>query len=277
MEKDRAPDDPEPPEVKSWKEARQFINKMKVEAQRKIEFEIAEVERKKLVEKEQHVRYVLSRSQRPGGLCKPQPSDTTSSEDDQTDDHADWSDGKGFEEVKRRDVKKKRKKISSIIKMKSPRRQVVAPKKSNTSPRKSPEVIKETNKPVPPKSPEPVFTTATPQSSPYHPDIGESNGTVLGDGSCEEKDTTEDDDFQEARSQEGEKSPSQEEEDPTMTTDKDMAETIPDSYPPPGQPNQPQTAPLQMTQEASYSSLLQSSQKPWTDQMDEVDPPDNGK
>ena len=92
---------------------------------------------------------------------------------------------------------------------------------------------------------------------------------MLGDGSYEEKETKEDDDFQEARSQE-EKSLSQEEEDQTMTT-----ETIPDSYPTPGQPNQPQTVQLQMTQDVSYSSML-SSQKPWADHMDEVDPPDNG-
>ena len=45
MEKDRAPDDPEPPEVKSWKEARQFINKMKVEGQKRIDFDKAEIER----------------------------------------------------------------------------------------------------------------------------------------------------------------------------------------------------------------------------------------
>ena len=95
---------------------------------------------------------------------------------------------------------------------------------------------------------------------------------MLGDGSYEMKDTTEDDDFEEARSQEGYKSPSQEE-DPTMTTDKDMTETIPDCYPPTGQPNQPQTAPLQLTQEVSFSGLL--SQKTWADQMDEVGPPDN--
>ena len=61
---------------------------MKAETQKKIDFEKAEVERKKqLAEKEQHVRDMFSRSRRPGGLHGPQPSDTTSSEDDQTDDH----------------------------------------------------------------------------------------------------------------------------------------------------------------------------------------------
>ena len=114
------------------KEARQFINKIKAEAQRNIEFEKAEVERKKkLPEKEQHVRYMLTRrSRRPGGLCVPQPADTTSSEDDQTDDPVARSDGEGFEEVKRRDVKQKRKKRSSnTIKAKFPRTQVVALKR----------------------------------------------------------------------------------------------------------------------------------------------------
>ena len=271
LDKDRTENDPEPPEIKSWKQARQYVKDMKfkkAEEERKEKenkkAERKEEERKRLLaEKEQHVRDMLTRKGRLRGLMGPQPQTDTSSGEEVTDDAPYKSDG-GFEEVKRRAMKQKRKKRTSSTQSKAARIQpYIVPR--------SPKVVPETN--IEPLTSSPKSDTVTPQSSPYHPDIGESNGTVLGDGSFQERDTT-DEEFQDVKSQE---SQSQDEE--KQKTDQDPKETQPiisDTYPQPGQPNQQAMTIEPATQETSYASLLQTSDKPWADQMEEEDARRNG-
>ena len=223
-----------------------------------------EEDRKRLLaEKEQHVRDMLTRKGRLRGLMGPQPQTDTSSGEEVTDDAQYKSDG-GFEEVKRRATKQKRKKRTSSTQSKAARIQPY------TVPR-SPKVIQETN--IEPLMSSPKSDTVTPQSSPYHPDIGESNGTVLGDGSYQERDTT-DEEFQDVKSQE-----SQSQDEDKQKPDQDPKETQPiisDTYPQPGQPNQQAVTMEPATQETSYASLLQTSDKPWADQMEEEDARRNG-
>ena len=85
-------------------------------------------------------------------------------------------------------------------------------------------------------------SSLSPQSSPYHPDIGESNGTVLGSEPPEE-DTVEEDDETEQES-------------PTK-----QSQTISPSYPQPGQLNQPTFTELPEAT-PDYSDVLQSPRAP---------------
>ena len=102
---------------------------------------------------------------------------------------------------------------------------------------------------------------------------------MLGDGSYEEQETT-GDEYQDVKSQEG-GSQSQEElqDDSHMATKRDpdeIQQAISASYPQPGQPKQQPITPQPDSQERSYASLLQSSDKPCADQMDEADAINNG-
>ena len=112
LDKDRSPEDPDPPEMRSWEQARKFIELREIqkkEEQKKKEWERKEQERlKRLEEKEQHRRDMLSRmSRRPAPRRRKQKDDGQHSADTDSDTRG-YSDGEGFELVKQRGFKKRR-------------------------------------------------------------------------------------------------------------------------------------------------------------------------
>ena len=113
LDKDRSPEDPEPPEMRSWEQARKYIGQrgmQKKEEQRKREWKRKEQERFKRLEEEQHRRDMLSRmSRRLGPRRRKQKDDDGGQYLAITEsDTRGYSDGEGFELVKQRGFKKRR-------------------------------------------------------------------------------------------------------------------------------------------------------------------------
>ena len=258
IDKDRSPEDPNPPEVRSWEQARKYIEQREIqkkEEQKKKEWERKEQERlKRLDEEEQHRRDMLSRmSRRPAIRRRKQKDDGQNSAADTDSDTRVYSDGEGFELVKQRGFKKRRthpKKGPAGSEMPGTSKEppVIRPKQTQfPEPEEDQRSQSQQNQPSTQSSP-----VQSPQTSPYHPDIGESNGTVLGTDIQDETSTS---DYEDTKSQEEKKQEEEEEEEmPTETQ-------LTDSYPQPGQQHQ-----LDVT-----ATPKETQGKTWAEEMDDLD------
>ena len=209
IDRDRDLNDPDAPEIRTWAQARQYVKEredQRKEEQRLREMEKLEEERKReTAEKEQRRREMIMRRKRnnQGGeyIGPLEDSDEDMSQQQSADD--------GFQKVgetnkrRRKGLKKKKKRDT-----KSERDREDTPP---TSPRSAP-------------------------SSPYHPDIGESNGTVIGTEESERSSTEYED---------------VEEDDRTV----EKSQTISSSYPEPGQMMEPE--------DSANLTQSQTSWGPW--------------
>ena len=263
-------DDEEPPEFRSWAHARQYV-KDREENKRKKRFEEAmkEKEEQMLRQMEENRRKQLEEIEKKqtqkttAGQKRPNDTDMTESEEGyQTAGEAnkkvkpnETANAANAAKPTKKKKKKKSKKKTEVAEMDSDE---AGTGKNNQMEQN------ETVPKSPPSSPY-IQDYTSPTSSPYHPDIGESNGTVCGEQPPEE--STESESEEEAVIDDN-----QDEE-----LDLQDATTIPDSYPTLGQHEQYISDSYPTPgQHGQYMSIEQSLDTPdtvkdWAKEMDEVD------
>ena len=187
---------------------------------------------------------MLSRmSRRPAQRRRIQKDNDQHSADTDSDTRV-HSDGEGFELVRQKGFKKRRTQqkkgpAGREVPGTSKEQLVTRPKQTKfpepeEDDQQSQSQQNQQNQP----SPQSSSIQGSPQTSPYHPDIGESNGTVLGTDIQDETSTS---DYEDTKSQEEKKQEEEEEEE--MPTE--IQETqLTDSYPQPGQHHRDNTTNL---------------------------------
>lgn len=238
---DRHEDEPEAPEIKSWAAAHQYVRdreEHRRQLRREAELEAREkeleaIEEKRIAEleeKENRRRMMIKKRH----LMQNMQQDETD-EDTHTGTQEENSE-EGYHTAGETAKLAKQKELEAII---------VGPE-SKKARKKKGKRRKKRNEETPQKTPESqhISPMTTPNSSPFHPDIGESNGTVCGSQPDEDSTSYDDDetDF------ESEQQP-MEKDDLDLTENESLTPVISSSYPPPGQ----------------------EAGKEWAEQMDEQD------